>query len=106
MSTWDARAVTFVHAFGDAEAMDLHFEGAEERARAAYELLEPDGWEIYGRPSKQALESMRRSADSFGVDLRVSARIRRWLPPPGSADIVTWGGEAGGSSRVLAEHLQ
>ncbi len=67
----DARAVTFVHAFGDAEAMDLHFEGAEERARAAYELLEPDGWEIYGRPSEQALESMRRSADSFGVNLRV-----------------------------------
>lgn len=67
----DARAVTFVHAFGDAGAMDLHFEGAEERARAAYKLLEPDGWEIYGRPSEQALESMRRSADSFGVNLRV-----------------------------------
>jgi quinol monooxygenase YgiN len=31
----DARAVTIIHAFGDAEAMDLHFEGAEERARAA-----------------------------------------------------------------------
>ena len=43
----DARAVAcfLVHAFGDAEAMDLHFEGAEEQARAAYELLEPDGWE-------------------------------------------------------------
>ena len=67
----DRRAVTFVHAFGDAGAMDLHFEGAEERARAAYKLLEPDGWEIYGRPSEQALESMRRSADSFGVNLRV-----------------------------------
>jgi hypothetical protein len=66
-----ARAVTIIHAFGDAAAMDLHVEGAEERAQAAYELLEPDGWEIYGRPSEQVLESMRRSADSFGVTLRV-----------------------------------
>jgi hypothetical protein len=80
-----ARAVTIIHAFGDAAAMDLHVEGADERARAAYELLEPHGWEIYGRPSEQVLESMQRSADSFGVTLKVQpeyvAGFLRTAPP-------------------------
>jgi quinol monooxygenase YgiN len=30
---------TFVHVFADADSMDRHFEGAEERSRAAYEFL-------------------------------------------------------------------
>jgi hypothetical protein len=51
--------------------MDLHFEGADERARAAYEVLEPEGWEIYGTPSDQVLESMRQAAASAGVPLIV-----------------------------------
>jgi hypothetical protein len=64
-------SVSFVHVFGDAEAMDLHFQGADERSKAAYELLEPEGWEIYGRPSDQALETMRRQATMSGVSLTV-----------------------------------
>jgi len=63
--------VSFVHVFGDAESMDLHFQGADERSKAAYELLEPEGWEIYGRPSDPALETMRRQATSSGVSLTV-----------------------------------
>jgi hypothetical protein len=63
--------VTFVHAFADAESLDLHFEGAEERSKAAYEFLEPDGWEIYGTPSDAALGMMRRAAEASGVKLRV-----------------------------------
>ncbi len=66
----DERRVTFVHAFADSESMDLHFEGSDERTRAAYELIEPEGWEIYGTPSDRALEVMRREATSAGVALR------------------------------------
>ena len=46
--------VSFVHVFADSEAMDLHIEGADERARAAYEAIEPLGWEVYGTPSDAA----------------------------------------------------
>jgi hypothetical protein len=62
---------TFAHVFADAESMDLHFEGAEERSAAAYEYLDPASWEIYGRPSKAVIEVMRRSAASAGATLTV-----------------------------------
>ena len=61
--------VSFVHVFADAESMDLHFQGAEERSKAAYEFLQPDGWEIYGRPSDDVIVSMRQAAESSGVTL-------------------------------------
>lgn len=63
--------VSFLHAFPDAESMDLHFDGANERAKAAYQYLEPRGWEIYGRPSDTALGSMREAATGAGVPLTV-----------------------------------
>jgi hypothetical protein len=63
--------VSFLHAFPDAESMDLHFEGADERANAAYQYLEPRGWEIYGRPSDNAMGSMRQAATGAGVPLTV-----------------------------------
>ena len=67
------RQMTVVHVFADADSMDLHFEGAEERSKLAYEFLEPRGWEIYGRPSEAALEALRRAAASAGVTLSVEA---------------------------------
>jgi hypothetical protein len=63
--------VSFLHAFPDAESMDLHFDGADERAKAAYQYLEPRGWEIYGRPSDNAMGSMREAAAGAGVPLTV-----------------------------------
>lgn len=63
--------VSFLHVFADSESMDIHFEGSDERARAAYEYLEPAGWELYGRPSPQALETMRQAANSAGVTLTI-----------------------------------
>ena len=63
--------VSFLHAFPDAESMDIHFEGVDERVAAAYQYLEPRGWEIYGRPSEEALESMRQAAAGVGVALTV-----------------------------------
>lgn len=67
----DGTQISFLHAFPGADAMDVHFEGADERAAAAYEFLEPRGWEIYGRPSDAALESMRQAAATSGVSLTV-----------------------------------
>jgi len=63
--------VSIVHVFPDADAMDLHVEGAAERARAAYEFMEPDGWEIYGAPSEAALGMMRAGALAAGVTFNV-----------------------------------
>lgn len=63
--------VSIVHVFPDADAMDLHFEGAAERSRAAYEFMEPDGWEIYGAPSTAALAMMQQGAALAGVTLTV-----------------------------------
>ena len=61
--------ISFLHAFPDADAMDQHFEGADERAAAAYEFIEPRGWEFYGKPSERAMEGMRATAAKFGVPL-------------------------------------
>lgn len=61
--------ISIVHVFPDAESMDLHFVGADERSRAAYEYLVPGGWEIYGKPSDAALEQLRREAASASVPL-------------------------------------
>jgi quinol monooxygenase YgiN len=63
--------LTIVHGFPDADAMDVHFEGSHERSAVAYELIEPRGWEIYGRASDGALEGMRREAAASGVPLTV-----------------------------------
>jgi hypothetical protein len=67
----DGTRVSFVHCFPDADSMDLHFEGSDERSASVYEFVEPDGFEIYGRPSDEALETMRQAAEGSGVSLRV-----------------------------------
>jgi hypothetical protein len=51
--------------------MDAHFEGADERAAAAYQFLEPRGWEVYGTPSDRAMETLRQAATSAGASLTV-----------------------------------
>jgi hypothetical protein len=63
--------LSIVHVFADADTMDSHFEGAEERSKAAYEFMDPAGWEIYGTPSDAALQMMRQAATSAGVALTV-----------------------------------
>ncbi|TMB58164.1 MAG: hypothetical protein E6J47_00575 [Chloroflexi bacterium] len=64
---------TIVHVFADADAMDRHFEGADERSRAIYEYIQPTGWEIYGQASPAAVEQMQREAAESGVSLTVQA---------------------------------
>jgi hypothetical protein len=58
-----------VHVFADAEALDVHVAGADERTNVALEFLEPDGWEINGRPSEAVVEMMRVEATSSRVAL-------------------------------------
>jgi len=67
----DQTRVSFLHFFADSESMDIHFEGSDERGQAAYEYVDPVGWEFYGRPSPQALETMRQAAASAGATLTV-----------------------------------
>ncbi len=63
--------VSFLHAFSDADSMDCHIEGSDDRSRAAYEFVEPRGWEVYGTPSDEALEMLRRAAASAGTALTI-----------------------------------
>ena len=63
--------ISFLHAFPDADAMDQHFEGADERAAAAFKFIEPRGCECSGKPSERAMEGMRATAAKFGVPLVV-----------------------------------
>jgi hypothetical protein len=60
----DGRELTITHVFADAESMDLHVQGAEERTKRAYEFLEPQGSEVYGTPSEAVLEMFRQVATS------------------------------------------
>jgi hypothetical protein len=60
----DGTQLTIVHVFADADPMDLHVEGAEERTTGAYEFVEPRGFEIYGMPSDRVLEMFRGAATS------------------------------------------
>lgn len=66
----DGSKVSFFHVFPDAEAMEVHFQGAEERSKKAYEFIQPQSMEIYGSPSGLVLESMEKIAES-GVEVRI-----------------------------------
>jgi quinol monooxygenase YgiN len=52
--------VTFVHLFPDAEAFDIHLQSVGDRTKKAYEFVEPQQFELYGKPSEAALESFKR----------------------------------------------
>ena len=60
-----------IHVFPDAEAMQRHLEGLDERASKAFEFMETTAYEIYGSPGDQILEMMRGMAASMGVALAV-----------------------------------
>jgi quinol monooxygenase YgiN len=66
----DGGEVSFVHVFPDAEAMDIHFQGADERSKQAYEFMQPKSMEIYGSPNDGVLEMMKQIAES-GVTVSI-----------------------------------
>jgi hypothetical protein len=63
-----------VHAFPDAAAMSVHFEGADERARSIADLVELAGYEVFGPAPTSAVDLLRRSAGAAGVALFVHPR--------------------------------
>ncbi|HET9754974.1 MAG TPA: hypothetical protein VFP66_00615 [Candidatus Limnocylindrales bacterium] len=78
----DRGVISFLHAFADAEAMDIHFAGSEERARAALEFVQPIGWEFYGRPSGAALDYDAPDGRRIRRDAGRASRVRDRLPAP------------------------
>ena len=72
----EEKQLTIVHTFPDADAMDRHFEGSDERSAASFEFLEPRGFEIYGRPSDAALSTLQQAA-AAGLPLSVQSQLLR-----------------------------
>ena len=66
----NGRDQTIVHVFADADAFDRHLEGVEDRSREAYELIDPVAFEVYGRPSDEAM-TVFRAAAAAGRGLRL-----------------------------------
>ena len=67
--------MTAIHVFADSEAMDIHFEGSDDRSLRAFEVLSPAGWEIYGRPSAEVMDAMRAAAASAEVSLTLNGEF-------------------------------
>jgi quinol monooxygenase YgiN len=65
--------LSIIHVFPDADSFDRHVEGAEERAKAAFELIEPTRREVYGKPSDHVLE-MLRSPEGSGIAFHTMPR--------------------------------
>ena len=63
--------LSIVHLFPDADAMLAHVNGADERARAAYEHIQPAGWEVYGAGPDEVVAQLGEAAVAAGVDLSV-----------------------------------
>jgi hypothetical protein len=63
--------VRIVHAFPDAAAMALHFEGSEERTQSVSQLIVPAGFEVYGQAPPAAIDQLRREAHVAGIGFDV-----------------------------------
>jgi len=79
--------LSILHALADSNSMDVHFEGAADRSREAFEFLQPEGWEVYGAPSQEAMATLRQAAAAAGVTMAVwpehLAGFMRLRPLPG-----------------------
>ena len=58
----DREETRIVHVFPDAEAMDQHLRGADERSAQAYQFLEPLEIDVYGSPSPGAVAEIEALA--------------------------------------------
>jgi hypothetical protein len=70
----DSTEVDVVRIFPNAEALDLQFQGADQRTKTTYKFIEPISIEIYGTPNKTAIEMMKKIAGS-GVDVSVKSKF-------------------------------
>ena len=67
----DGTEVTIVRLFPDADALDQQIQGADERSKKTYELIEPVSIEIFGIPNPDTLEKMKKIAGS-GVAVKTN----------------------------------
>ncbi|MBI2780276.1 MAG: hypothetical protein HYX55_00580 [Chloroflexi bacterium] len=67
--------LTIVHVFPDARAMTSHVFGSDDRSRAAYEHIQPAGWEVYGPAPEEVLKELGDAALAAGVDLVIQPRV-------------------------------
>jgi hypothetical protein len=63
---------TVLRLFPDADALDHQIQGADERSKKTYELIEPVGIEIFGAPNPATLEKMKKIAGS-GITVSISS---------------------------------
>jgi hypothetical protein len=63
--------VRIVHAFPDAAAMAVHFEGSQERTQSASGLITAAGFEIYGQAPATAVDQLRREAATTDARIQV-----------------------------------
>jgi hypothetical protein len=61
--------VQIVHAFPDADAMAVHFEGSEERTQSVSQLVTLAGFSVYGPAPSDAIDQLRREAAATGSSL-------------------------------------
>ena len=61
---------SIVHIFPDVESLEVHLRGVDELAKKAYQFMEIESFEIYGRPSDKILAGMMQIAGS-GVTLDI-----------------------------------
>jgi hypothetical protein len=65
-----ATEVTIVRFFPTAAALDQQIQGADERSKITYEFIEPTGIEIFGTPSPDTLERMKKIAGA-GISVKI-----------------------------------
>lgn len=70
----DSTEVDIVRFFPNAEAMDHQLQGADERSKLTYKLIEPTSFEIYGTPSDYAMEMLKKVAGS-GIDVSINPQF-------------------------------
>ncbi|MFW9767214.1 MAG: hypothetical protein ACFFF9_14715 [Candidatus Thorarchaeota archaeon] len=70
----DATEVDIIRVFPNAESLDLQLQGADQRTKITYKLIEPTSIEIYGTPNDYALEMMKKVAGS-GIDVSIKSQF-------------------------------
>lgn len=70
----DSTDVTIVRLFPGADAMDAHLKGTNERSKRAYEFIEPVSIEIFGTPSSDTLDMLKKIAGS-GISASVNPQF-------------------------------
>lgn len=54
--------ITMIRIFPNADALDQQIQGADERSKETYQLIEPISIEIFGMPNAATLEKMKKIA--------------------------------------------